>query len=115
MAAMSDRASVAKDIAKRLNISTVTLDEYVNGDCSPKEPATKLLTSHIFGGITLVYSWCAFDSKRGGDKFIFSKNQLELYARLSKISKVRLTRNYHFYSTIQTKIIAQLNNFLINS
>jgi len=44
MAAMSDRSSIAKDVAKRLNISTATLYEYVNGDGSPKEPATKLLS-----------------------------------------------------------------------
>ena len=37
--------TVAKDIAKRLNISTATLYEYVNGDGSPKEPAVKLLSS----------------------------------------------------------------------
>ena len=47
MAAMSDRSSIAKDVAKRLNISTATLYEYVNGDGSPKEPATKLLTGNI--------------------------------------------------------------------
>ena len=47
MAAMSDRSSVAKNVAKRLNISTATLYEYVNGDGSPKEPATKLLTGNI--------------------------------------------------------------------
>ena len=46
MAAMSDRSSVARDVAKSLNISTATLYEYVNGDGSPKEPATKLLTNH---------------------------------------------------------------------
>ena len=43
MAAMSDRSSIAKDVAKRLNISTTTLYEYINGDGSPKEPAIKLL------------------------------------------------------------------------
>lgn len=43
MSAMSDPSSVAKDVAKRLNISTATLYEYVNGDGSPKEKATKLL------------------------------------------------------------------------
>ena len=47
MAAMSDKSSIAKDVAKRLNISTATLYEYVNGDGSPKEPATKLLTGNI--------------------------------------------------------------------
>jgi DNA-binding transcriptional regulator YiaG len=47
MAAMSDRSSIAKDVAKRLNISTATLYEYVNGDGSPKELATKLLTGSI--------------------------------------------------------------------
>ena len=45
MAAMNDQSSVAKDVAKRLNISTATLYEYVNGDGSPKEPAVKLLNS----------------------------------------------------------------------
>ena len=40
---MQDQASVAKNVAKRLNISTATLYEYVNGDGSPKELATKLL------------------------------------------------------------------------
>ena len=43
MAAMRERSSVAKDVAKRLNISTTTLYEYINGDGSPKEPAVKLL------------------------------------------------------------------------
>lgn len=51
----------------------------------------------LFGGITLVCAWGAFDSKRGGHKFIFCKNQLELYAQLSKISKIRLRRNYRLY------------------
>jgi hypothetical protein len=51
----------------------------------------------LFGGITLICAWGAFDSKRGGHKFIFCKNQLELYAQLSKISKVRLMRNYRLY------------------
>ena len=51
----------------------------------------------LFGGITLICSWGTFDSKRGGHKFIFCKNQLELYAQLSKISKVRLMRNYRLY------------------
>jgi hypothetical protein len=32
-----------KNVAKRLNISTATLYEYVHGNGSPKEPATKLL------------------------------------------------------------------------
>ncbi len=45
MAAMNDQSSVAKDVARRLNISTATLYEYVNGDGSPKEPAVKLLNS----------------------------------------------------------------------
>lgn len=43
MAAMQDPTSVVKDVANRLNISTATLYEYVNGDGSPKELATKLL------------------------------------------------------------------------
>jgi len=48
MAAMCDKYSVAKDVAKSLNIPAATLSEYVNGDGSPKEPEMKLLTSHAF-------------------------------------------------------------------
>ncbi len=44
MAAMSDRNSVAHEVAKRLNITTTTLYAYVNGDGSLKEAGTKLLT-----------------------------------------------------------------------
>lgn len=43
MTAMSDPSSIAKDVAKRLGISTATLYQYVNGDGSPKEKAAKLL------------------------------------------------------------------------
>jgi len=51
----------------------------------------------LFGGITLICVWGAFDSKKGGNKFISCKNQLELYAQLSRISKIRLARNYRLY------------------
>lgn len=43
MSAMSDRNSVAYEVAKRLGITTTTLYSYVNGDGSPKELGTKLL------------------------------------------------------------------------
>ena len=43
MAAMSDRNSVAHEVAKRLNITTTTLYTYVNGDGSLKEAGTRLL------------------------------------------------------------------------
>lgn len=43
MSAMKDPASIAKGVAKRLNISTATLYEYVNGDGSSKEKASLLL------------------------------------------------------------------------
>lgn len=43
MSAMKDPASIAKGVAQRLNISTATLYEYVNGDGSPKEKANLLL------------------------------------------------------------------------
>lgn len=43
MAAMSDRNSVAHEVAKRLNITTTTLYTYINGDGSLKEAGTKLL------------------------------------------------------------------------
>lgn len=44
MAAMSSPSSVAQDVAKRLGITTTTLYMYVNGDGSPKELASKVLT-----------------------------------------------------------------------
>ncbi|HAU1388296.1 TPA: recombinase family protein [Legionella pneumophila] len=43
VAAMSDRNSVANEVAKRLNITTTTLYTYVNGDGSLKEAGTRLL------------------------------------------------------------------------
>ncbi len=43
MSAMSDRNSVANDVAKRLGITTTTLYTYVNGDGTPKELGSKLL------------------------------------------------------------------------
>lgn len=43
MAAMTDRNSVAHEVAKRLNITTTTLYTYVNGDGSLKEAGTRLL------------------------------------------------------------------------
>lgn len=45
MAAMSDRNSVAKDVAKKLNMTTTTLYDYVNPDGSPKKKAEKILSS----------------------------------------------------------------------
>lgn len=45
MTAMADRKAVAKDVAKRLGITTTTLYMYVNGDGSSKETATKILNS----------------------------------------------------------------------
>jgi len=47
MAAMSDRNSVAHEVAKRLNITTTTLYTYINGDGSLKEAGSKLLTKPI--------------------------------------------------------------------
>lgn len=44
MAAMSDRNSIAQEVAKRLNITTTTLYTYINGDGSLKEAGSKLLT-----------------------------------------------------------------------
>ena len=43
MNAMSDRNTIAGDVAKKLGITTATLYSYVNGDGSPKELGTKLL------------------------------------------------------------------------
>lgn len=45
MAAMSDRRSVAKDVAKRLNITTATLYTYVNGDGTLKQAGDELVNS----------------------------------------------------------------------
>lgn len=46
MSAMSDPRVVASQLAKRLNISTATLYEYVNSDGTPKEKGAKLLQMH---------------------------------------------------------------------
>jgi len=43
MGAMSDKESIANDVAKRLGITTSTLYMYVNGDGSLKDPGIKLL------------------------------------------------------------------------
>lgn len=43
MSAMSDRNSIAHEVAKRLGITTTTLYAYVNGDGTPKELGSKLL------------------------------------------------------------------------
>ena len=45
MTAMSDKNTVAADVAKRLGITTATLYSYVNGDGTPKGLGEKLLTS----------------------------------------------------------------------
>lgn len=47
MSAMSDRTSVAHEVAKKLGITTATLYSYVNGDGSPKELGTKLLNAQL--------------------------------------------------------------------
>jgi len=47
MNAMSDRTSVAHEVAKKLGITTATLYSYVNGDGSPKELGTKLLNNQL--------------------------------------------------------------------
>ena len=43
IAVMTDRSSVASDVAKHLGITTTTLYKYINGDGTPKETATKIL------------------------------------------------------------------------
>lgn len=43
MSAMQDPSTIASKLAERLNISTATLYDYLNGDGSPKEKAMKLL------------------------------------------------------------------------
>lgn len=43
MSAMADRETQAKDLARRLGITTTTLYMYVNGDGSPKAPGQALL------------------------------------------------------------------------
>jgi len=45
MSAMSDRNSVATEIAKKLDITTATLYAYVNSDGSPKALGTKILNA----------------------------------------------------------------------
>ena len=53
--------------------------------------------NNLFGGITLVCAWGAFDSKRGGHKFISCKNDLDFHANLGKITKIRFARGYKIY------------------
>ena len=43
MAALSDPSTVVKDLAKKLNMTTTTLYEYVNGNGTPKKKAIPLL------------------------------------------------------------------------
>ena len=43
MAAMSNRNSIAKDVAKKLNMTTTTLYYYVNSDGSLKERGLKVM------------------------------------------------------------------------
>ena len=50
--------------------------------------------NNLFDGITLICSWGAFDSKLGGHKSIFCKNDLDFNINLGKITKVRLARGY---------------------
>lgn len=45
MAAMADQKTQAREIAKRLGITTTSLYSYVNGDGSPKEAGQKILES----------------------------------------------------------------------
>ena len=45
MKAMSDTSSIAKDVAKKLGITTATLYMYINGDGSAKAPAKTILDS----------------------------------------------------------------------
>ncbi|MDA0967516.1 MAG: recombinase family protein [Proteobacteria bacterium] len=47
MTAMADKNAVARDVAKRLGITTTTLYEYINGDGTPKEPAYKILQQEL--------------------------------------------------------------------
>jgi DNA invertase Pin-like site-specific DNA recombinase len=47
MSAMSDKKSVAKQVAKRLGITTTTLYMYVNGDGSVKEAGQKLINEYV--------------------------------------------------------------------
>ena len=50
--------------------------------------------NNLFDGITLICCWGAFDSHRGGHKFILCKNNLDFNINLGKITKVRFARGY---------------------
>lgn len=45
MAAMADPKANAREVARRLGMSTTTLYDYVNGDGSPKPPGKRLLAT----------------------------------------------------------------------
>jgi predicted DNA-binding transcriptional regulator AlpA len=47
MAALKDPKSVAKEVSKKLGITTTTLYAYVNGDGSPKASAILILNQGI--------------------------------------------------------------------
>jgi len=47
MSALADRRAVAKDVARKLGVTTTTLYEYVNGDGSPKELGRRILSSAV--------------------------------------------------------------------
>lgn len=58
--------------------------------------------NNLFDRITLICSWGswgAFDSKRGGHKFIFCKNDLDFNINLGKITKIRFARGYKIYGS----------------
>ena len=54
--------------------------------------------NNLFGGITLICCLGAFDSHRGGHKFIYCKNDLDFYINLGKITKIRFARGYKIYA-----------------
>ena len=53
--------------------------------------------NNLFGGITLVCAWGAFNTKRGNNKFVFCKNDLDFNINLSKITKIRFARGHKIY------------------
>jgi hypothetical protein len=52
------------------------------------------LQGNLFGGITAICSWGAFDSKRGGYKYVFCASKQEADLSLCNIANIRLKRGY---------------------
>ena len=52
---------------------------------------------NLFGGISLICSWGAFDSHRGGHKIFIYDDADKLKEKINEIRKIRKYRGYEEY------------------